>query len=119
MAFLSDEKLEELRQRGKVIPQRMAPPEPEEEPEVDLKAESLGALALRNAAVVSVPLDEDKFKVRNLRLILTLADGRVVKAGRKAAFTSHADWSYFEGTAFELDAAAKARRTSPIPLDFE
>ena len=85
----------------------------------DLKAESLTALALRNAAAVSVPLEEDKFKVRDLRLVLTLADGRVVKVGRKAAFTSHADWSYFEGTAFAVDAAAKVRRTSSIPLDLE
>jgi hypothetical protein len=74
---------------------------------------------LRNAADVSVPLNDDKFKVRNLRLVLTLADGRLVKIGPKAAFTSHADWAHFEGKVFEVDAAAKIRRTPPIPLDLE
>ncbi|GDY18582.1 hypothetical protein LBMAG55_19050 [Verrucomicrobiota bacterium] len=85
----------------------------------DLKAETLTGFALRNVAGVSVPLNDDKFKVRNLRLVLTLADGRVVKVGPKAAFTSHADWAHFEGQAFEVDAAAKVRRTPPIPLDLE
>ncbi len=85
----------------------------------DLKGESRTKLALRNAADVSVPMNDDKFKVRNLRLVLTLADGRVVKIGPKAAFTSHADWAHFEGKAFEVDAAAKVRRTPPIPLDLE
>ena len=85
----------------------------------DLKGESRTKLALRNVADVSVPLNDDKFKVRNLRLVLTLADGRVVKIGPKAAFTSHADWAHFEGKAFEVDAAAKVRRTPPIPLDLE
>lgn len=85
----------------------------------DLKGETLTGLALRNVAGVSVPLNDDKFKVRNLRLVLTLADGRVVKVGPKAAFTSHADWAHFEGQAFEVDAAANVRRTPPIPLDLE
>jgi hypothetical protein len=48
-----------------------------------------------------------------------LADGRVVKIGPKAAFTSHADWAHLEGKVFEVDAAAKVRRTPPIPLDLE
>ncbi len=85
----------------------------------DLKGESRTKLALRNVADVSVPLNDDKFKVRNLRLVLTLADGRVVKIGPKAAFTSHADWAHFEGKVFEVDAASKVRRTPPIPLDLE
>jgi hypothetical protein len=85
----------------------------------DLKGESRTKLALRNVADVSVPLNDDKFKVRNLRLVLTLADGRVAKVGPKAAFTSHADWAYFEGKVLEVDAAAKVRRTPPIPLDLE
>jgi hypothetical protein len=85
----------------------------------DLKGESRTKLALRNVADVSVPLNDDKFKVRNLRLVLTLADGRVAKVGPKAAFTSHADWAYFEGKVLEVDAAAKVRRTPLIPLDLE
>ena len=66
-----------------------------------------------------MPLNEDKFKVRNLRLVLALADGRIAKVGPKAAFTSHADWAHFEGKAFEVDTPAKARRSPPIPLDLE
>jgi hypothetical protein len=85
----------------------------------DLKGESRTKLALRNVADVSVPLNDDKFKVRNLRLVLTLADGRVVKIGPKAAFTSHADWAHFEGKVFEVDTPAKVRRSPPIPLELE
>jgi hypothetical protein len=85
----------------------------------DLSAETRAKLTLRNIAQVSVPLNEDKFKVRNLRLVLTLADGRVAKVGPKAAFTSHADWAHFEGKAFEVDAPAKVRHSPPIPLDLE
>ena len=50
---------------------------------------------------------------------LDVADGRVVKIGPKAAFTSHADWAHSEGKVFEVDAATKVRRTPPIPLDLE
>jgi len=85
----------------------------------ELPVETRAKLTLRNVAQVAVPLNEDKFKVRNLRLVLTLADGRVVKAGPKSAFTSHADWAHFEGKVFEVDAPAKVRRTPPIPLDLE
>jgi len=84
-----------------------------------LSAETRAKLTLRNIAQISVPLNEDKFKVRNLRLVLTLADGRVAKVSPKAAFTSHADWAHFEGKAFEVDAPAKTRRSPPIPLDLE
>jgi len=85
----------------------------------DLSAETRAKLTLRNIAQISVPLNEDKFKVRNLRLVLTLADGRGAKIGPKAAFTSHADWAHFEGKAFEVDTPAKVRRSPPIPLDLE
>jgi hypothetical protein len=85
----------------------------------DLPAETRAKLTLRNIAQISVPLNDDKFKVRNLRLVLTLADGRVAKVGPKAAFTSHADWAHFEGKAFEVDTPAKVRSSPPIPLDLE
>ena len=84
-----------------------------------LTVETRAKLTLRNIAQVSVPLNEDEFKVRNLRLVLTLADGRVAKVGPKAAFTSHADWAHFEGKVFDVDAPAKVRRSPPIPLDLE
>lgn len=85
----------------------------------DLQEQGRMKLALRNGVEVSVPLNEDKFKVRNLRLILTLGDGRTVKAGPKAVFTSHADWLHFEGEAFEVDSDAKVRRTPRIRIDVD
>ena len=85
----------------------------------ELQEQGRMKLAPRNVAEVSVPLNEDKFKVRNLRLVLTLGDGRTVKAGPKAVFTSHADWVHFEGDAFEVDSAAKVRRTPRIRIDVD
>ena len=43
----------------------------------------------------------DKFKVRGIRLVLTLADGREWSTEPTGAFTSHADWSHREGATFE------------------
>ena len=53
-----------------------------------------------NVAAITCPKSEDKFKVRNLRLTVTLADGSEALGSRSGALTSHADWTYFEGKAF-------------------
>jgi len=57
-------------------------------------------LTKANIAAVTCPKSDDKFKVRSLRLTVTLADGSEALGSRSGALTSHADWSFFEGKAF-------------------
>lgn len=50
---------------------------------------------------VSTRDDGDKFKVRRATVEVELADGRRVHARDRSTWTSHRDWPYFEGRAFE------------------
>jgi hypothetical protein len=68
--------------------------------EFKLSPEALAKLSKANAATVTCPKSEDKFKVRGLRLVVTLADGSEARSAPSGALTSHADWTYFEGKAF-------------------
>ena len=68
--------------------------------EFKLSPAALAALTKANVAAITCPKSEDKFKVRNLRLTVTLADGSEALGSRSGALTSHADWAYFEGKAF-------------------
>ena len=68
--------------------------------EFKLSPAALAALTKANVAAITCPKSEDKFKVRNLRLTVTLADGSEALGSRSGALTSHADWTYFEGKAF-------------------
>jgi hypothetical protein len=70
--------------------------------EFKLSPAALAALTKANVAAITCPKSEDKFKVRNLRLTVTLADGSEALGSRSGALTSHADWTYFEGKAFGL-----------------
>ena len=78
--------------------------------EFKLSPEALAKLTKRNAAAVTCPQFADKFKVRGLRLTVTLADGSPTKSAPSGALTSHADWTYFEGKAF-------AQPTDSGPID--
>jgi hypothetical protein len=55
----------------------------------------------------------DKFKVRAIRLVLTLADGREVSTEPTGAYTSHADWAYREGTLFSRPEYSGAIKLQP------
>jgi hypothetical protein len=55
----------------------------------------------------------DKFKVRGIRLVLTLADGREVSTEPTGAYTSHADWAYREGTLFSRPEYSGAIKLQP------
>ena len=79
--------------------------------EFKLSPEALAKLSKVNAATVTCPKSEDKFKVRGLRLVVTLADGSEARSTSSGALTSHADWTYFEGKAF-----AQPTDSGPIPL---
>ena len=68
--------------------------------EFKLSPAALAPLTKANVAAITCPKSEDKFKVRNLRLTVTLADGSEALGSRSGALTSHADWTYFEGKAF-------------------
>ncbi len=68
--------------------------------EFKLSPAALAALTKANVAAITCPKSEDKFKVRNLRLTVTLADGSEALGSRSGALTSHADWTYFEGKTF-------------------
>jgi hypothetical protein len=68
-------------------------------------------LTKANVATVTCPKSDDKFKVRSLRLTVTLADGSEALGSRSGALTSHADWSFFEGKAF-----AQPTDSGTIPL---
>ncbi|MEY3529354.1 MAG: hypothetical protein RLZ70_422 [Verrucomicrobiota bacterium] len=68
--------------------------------EFKLSPAALAALTKANVTAITCPKSEDKFKVRNLRLTVTLADGSEALGSRSGALTSHADWTYFEGKAF-------------------
>lgn len=70
--------------------------------EFKLSPAALAALTKANVAAITCPKSEDKFKVRHLRLTVTLADGSEALGSRSGALTSHADWTYFEGKAFGL-----------------
>ncbi len=79
--------------------------------EFKLTPEALATLTKANAASVTCPKAEDKFKVRGLRLTIVLADGTEARSAPSGALTSHADWTYFEGKAF-----AKPTDSGAIPL---
>ncbi len=79
--------------------------------EFKLSPASLAALTKANFAAITCPKSEDKFKVRHLRLTVTLADGSEALGSRSGALTSHADWTYFEGKAF-----GQPTDSGPIPL---
>ena len=68
--------------------------------EFKLSPAALAALTKANVTAITCPKSEDKFKVRNLRLTVTLADGSEALGSRSGVLTSHADWTYFEGKAF-------------------
>jgi hypothetical protein len=68
--------------------------------EFKLSPAALATLTKANIAAVTCPKSDDKFKVRSLRLTVTLADGSEALGSRSGALTSHADWSFFEGKAF-------------------
>lgn len=68
--------------------------------EFKLSPAALAALTKANVAAITCPKSEDKFKVRHLRLTVTLADGSEALGSRSGALTSHADWTYFEGKTF-------------------
>ncbi|MCE2684704.1 MAG: hypothetical protein LW857_05995, partial [Verrucomicrobiae bacterium] len=68
--------------------------------EFKLSPAALAALTKANVTAITCPKSEDKLKVRNLRLTVTLADGSEALGSRSGALTSHADWTYFEGKAF-------------------
>ncbi len=68
--------------------------------EFKLSPQALAALTKANVAAITCPKSEDKFKVRGLRLTVTLADGSEALGSRSGALTSHTDWTYFEGKAF-------------------
>lgn len=55
----------------------------------------------------------DKFKVRAIRLVLTLADGREVSTEPTGAYTSHADWAHREGTLFSRPEYSGAIKLQP------
>ena len=79
--------------------------------EFALTPEALATLTKANAATLTCPRSEDKFKVRRLRLTATLADGTEANSSTSGALTSHADWTHFEGQAF-----ARPTDSGPIPL---
>jgi hypothetical protein len=79
--------------------------------EFKLSPAALAALTKANVTAITCPKSEDKFKVRNLRLTVTLADGSEALGSRSGALTSHADWTYFEGKAF-----GQPTDSGPIPL---
>ena len=79
--------------------------------EFKLSPEALAKLNKANAATVTCPKSEDKFKVRGLRLVVTLADGSEARSAPSGALTSHADWTYFEGQAF-----AQPTDSGPVTL---
>jgi len=79
--------------------------------EFKLSPAALAALTKANVVTVTCPKSEDKFKVRGLRLVVTLADGSEARSAPSGALTSHADWTYFEGKAF-----AQPTESGPIPL---
>jgi len=60
-----------------------------------------GIPLLGGAVEVSTRDDGDKFKVRRATVEVELADGRRVRARDRSTWTSHRDWPYFEGRAFE------------------
>jgi hypothetical protein len=68
--------------------------------EFKLSPEALAKLTKANAATITCPKSDDKFKVRGLRLVVTLADGSEARSAPSGALTSHADWTYFEGRPF-------------------
>lgn len=55
----------------------------------------------------------DKFKVRAIRLVLTLADGREVSTEPTGAHTSHADWTHREGALFSRPDYSGAIKLQP------
>jgi hypothetical protein len=79
--------------------------------EFKLSPEALATLTKGNVAAITCPQSEDKFKVRNLRLTVTLADGSEARSAVSGALTSHTDWTYFEGKAF-----GQPKDSGPIPL---
>ncbi len=79
--------------------------------EFKLSPAALATLTKGNVAAITCPQSEDKFKVRNLRLTVTLADGSEARSTVSGALTSHADWTYFEGKAFD-----QPKDSGPIPL---
>jgi hypothetical protein len=79
--------------------------------EFKLSPAALATLTKGNVAAITCPQSEDKFKVRNLRLTVTLADGSEARSAVSGALTSHADWTYFEGKAF-----GQPKDSGPIPL---
>lgn len=68
--------------------------------EFKLTPGQLAQLLKQNSARVTCPKSEDKFKIRGVRLTLTLADGTAAKSSPSGALTSHADWTFFEGQPF-------------------
>jgi hypothetical protein len=79
--------------------------------EFKLSPAALAALTKANVVTVTCPKSEDKFKVRGLRVVVTLSDGSEARSAPSGALTSHADWTYFEGKAF-----AQPTESGPIPL---
>ncbi len=79
--------------------------------EFKLSRQALATLSKANVASITCPKSEDKFKLRSLRLTVTLADDSEALGRRSGALASHADWTYFEGKAFD-----QPTDSGPIPL---
>ena len=67
---------------------------------------------------IQAPDNEDKFKVGKISLKLTLQDGRISQSQDASVFTSHLDWTYFEGKVFQVEADKKRRISPTLSLDF-
>lgn len=70
--------------------------------------------ATANRVIIrSAPGKGDKFKVRGIRLVLTLPDGREWSTEPTGAYTSHADWAHREGATFERPEYSGAIQLKP------
>ncbi len=86
--------------------------------QVQLTAPQISQLQLHNLVEIQAPDNEDKFKVGKISLKLTLQDGRISQSQDASVFTSHLDWTYFEGKVFQVEADKKRRISPTLSLDF-
>ncbi|MFZ9201987.1 MAG: hypothetical protein ACO23N_06130 [Opitutales bacterium] len=81
---------------------------------LELIRRNQAASATANRVIIRSAGDKgDKFKVRAIRLVLTLADGREVATEPTGAYTSHADWTHREGALFSRPEYSGAIKLQP------
>jgi hypothetical protein len=85
---------------------------------LSLNAAQISQLQLHNEIEIQAPANEDKFKVGKVSIKVTLKDGRMTQIKTSDIFTSHTDWSYFEGKVFQLDSTQKTRISPVLLIDF-